>query len=167
MPTSKQSASQSLPAYMRKRVDIPGPNTGMLSTFCWHYDSIAAAAPNTRHAFRLPATFRLLAVGWYFRTCSNGTLTLGIVNDDAGTSATSIITGSAITPTSVLSGIIYLNDTAASTYITLSTTTTDPELQQAYLAYRPSGTAGPSILDCNLYAIGFYTGHPNVDKSYD
>ncbi len=167
MATSRQINASSLPAYMSKRVSMSGPNIGFPSVFCfgpWTFTGTIRPA-----VIKLPRAFRLIALGWAARSVS-GAATLGFGQDPANDNTANAVTwGNAVIDlVASPQGVSYFNDTAATNYIVKSATN-DPEVLIATNPYlKLAAAAGANtVTDLNVYIMGWFTEHLNLDKAND
>lgn len=115
---TKQIETESLPAWMRRRVNLPGPLVGLPMVFTWGpYASVGATA--TLIDIVIPRHVRPIAFGWYCTGTVSATLNIGMASAGAtgGTPHATAGPGTSWLPTSIAIGtypygVIYLGTTS-------------------------------------------------------
>lgn len=168
MPPSKQINTNTLPEYMRRRVSIPGPNTGFLCAYTYYVQQLTAA---TFVSIRLPFGFRPVAFGYYCRAQA-GTTNIFVIRagtaDNNATSGTSITGSPTITnglDMDVIGNSLVAYRDGNATACILNSTDSDPDVHSTYLTYRLS--TADTIDDLCVYVLGYPTTHINTDKAFD
>lgn len=168
MPVSKQINTQRLPAYMKRRIDIPGPNTGFICAITGYK---ATGAGTEIIAIRIPGGFRPLAFGWYARAQTGTTNQIGIKGPSAddGSVGTNLNSGTNLDLDANPALVIFRGDPllsipTANVGNIIVSSSTDPEISTPFVAVRIVTT---SVTDFNYVIWGMITNHIHADKAND
>lgn len=181
--TSKNSTSKQIPAYMKRRVNIPGPNLGFPVVLTFGPKAVSATTAG-QFVIQIPGGLRPIAFGWY---CSGvgGASAFRLVRTTTPGGTAGGTTGflSANIDLNVnANGIAYRNETGDSFSIKTAVTSftggadtlnaTDPEMppygstsQRPCLEVRFQSAS--SVTDFSCYLLCVPTTHANLNSASD